>query len=409
MARLVASSFKYRWVILGVCWLAYIVVFMERLSIPPLAPFLKEDLALTSAQVGFFMSAAAGGYAIMLIPAGWLVDRIGVRRMLLIGEVTGGIFITGMVTINSFAGGIVFMALAGLGMGCLMPSTTKAVLEWFPMKERATAMGLKQTAVNVGGIITASTLPTIALTLGWRYGFVMYGFVGIVIGIVSFMLYREPPQSVALDNSEPVIPSGPRPSVGEVIKSREIPLLIGAGFCMIVVEFSGLTHFVLYLKDALLLPVVTAGFFLAFVEGGGAFGKPISGLISDRLFHGGRKRVYMMWTGVAFAMCLIFTFLGEGSPLWLIIPTCLIFGFVGIGWGGLQLTLVGEFAGKEVAGVVTGISTALLLIGNIVGPPSLGHLIDVTGSYQIAWQVLAALALVATVLLLFVREERRRI
>jgi ACS family hexuronate transporter-like MFS transporter len=409
MAKLVASSFRYRWVILGICWLAYIVVFMERLSIPPLAPFLKEDLALTSAQVGFFMSAAAGGYAVMLIPAGWLVDRIGARRMLLIGEVIGGIFIMGMFTVTSFAGGIVFMALAGFGMGCLMPSTTKAVLEWFPMKERATAMGVKQTAVNVGGMITASTLPTIALTLGWRYGFVMYGYVGILIGIVSFMLYREPPQSVDLNTSEPIIPSGPRPSVREILKSREIPLLIGTGFCMIVVEFSGLTYFVLYLKEGLLFPVVTAGFLLAFVEGGGVFGKPVSGLISDRLFHGGRKKVYMLWTGVAFAMCLIFCFLRQGSPLWLIIPTCLIFGFVGIGWGGLQLTLVGEFAGKERAGMITGISSALLLIGNIVGPPALGYLIDMTGSYQIAWQILALLALLATVLLFFVREERRRI
>ena len=73
------------------------------------------------------------------------------------------------------------------------------------------------------------------------------------------------------------------------------------------------------------------------------------------------------------------------------------------------MTLVGEFAGKERAGTIIGISSALLLIGNIVGPPSLGHLIDTTGSYQTAWQVLAILALLATVLLLFVREERRRI
>ena len=71
----------YRWVILGVGWLAYLVAFLQRLSIGPLAPFIKEDLSLTNAQIGWLMSAAAIGYMLTLIPAGWLVDRIGVRRM----------------------------------------------------------------------------------------------------------------------------------------------------------------------------------------------------------------------------------------------------------------------------------------------------------------------------------------
>ena len=50
---------RYRWIILGVCWLAYIVAFLQRLSIGPLAPFLKEDLVLTNAQIGSLVSAAA--------------------------------------------------------------------------------------------------------------------------------------------------------------------------------------------------------------------------------------------------------------------------------------------------------------------------------------------------------------
>ena len=49
------------------------------------------------------------------------------------------------------------MTLAGIGLGCVMPATTKAVLVWFPIKERATAMGFKQTGVNVGGMISAAS------------------------------------------------------------------------------------------------------------------------------------------------------------------------------------------------------------------------------------------------------------
>jgi len=409
MIKSVAPSLRYRWVILGVCWLAFIVVFLQRLSIGPLAPFLKEDLNLTGAQVGLLMSASAFGFMFTAFPAGWFADRIGVRWMLLIGELVGGIFIASMFFVTTFAQGLIFMALAGLGMGCLAPSTTKAVLEWFPVKERATAMGFKQTAVNAGGIITAITLPTVALALGWQYGFLGIGLIAVIIGIVSFILYKQPPQSVSLDTSEPVTPSGIRSSGLEVFRSRDIWLLVMAGFCMVVSEFAAIAYFVLYLNEALLFGVVTAGFFLAILEVGGVFGKPISGLISDRLFPGGRKRVYILMSGITFAMCIMFAFLWQGSPSWLIVLLSLVLGFTGIGWGGLHLTLIGEFAGKERAGTVTGMTTVFMLIGCIVGPPAFGYIVDSTGSYQIAWGFLAVVALLATALLFFVREGRKKI
>lgn len=409
MAKLVSQSFRYRWVILGVCWLAYIVAFMQRLSIGPLAPFLKEDLGLTSAQVGLFVSAAAAGYGLATIPAGWLADRIGIRWLLLIGEVIGGVFILGMFTITTFTQGLIFMLLAGLGMGCLMPSTTKAVLVWFPLKERATAMGFKQTALNVGGIITAITLPSLALAWGWRLGFVIIGVVGIVIGIVSFILYKEPPQSVGLNTSGPVTPAGTKPSVREIFRGREIWLVIFVGFSMAFVEHSAMAYFVLYSEKVLLLPVVTAGFFLALTEGGGGVGRVMSGLISDRLWHGSRKGLYILMCAIACAACIVFVFLGSGSPLRVIVPLCLILGFTGIGWAGLQLTLVGELAGRELAGMVTGIATAITMLGNVVGPPVFGYLVDITGSYRMSWQLLAFVAAIAAILLVFVREGKRRI
>lgn len=405
-----ASSFKYRWVILGICFCAYMVAFMQRLSIGPLVPFLKEDLNLTSAQAGLFMSAAAFGYMLTVIPAGWLVDRIGVRWLLLMGEIIGGIFITSMFFVNSFTQGLVIMALAGMGMGCIFPASTKGVLVWFPAKERATAMGIKQTAVNLGGIVTATTLPAVALALSWHYGFLGIGFVAVIIGIVSFVLYKNPPLAVTTNTSESrEEATTEKPSVLEIFKNRNIWLVIGVGMCLMVVEFAAIAYFVAYLSEMLLFSVVTAGFLLAVLEAGGAFGKPVSGLISDRLFRGSRKGVFILMCTVAGAMCLAFAFLSQGSPTWLVVPFCIILGFVAIGWGGLHLTLIGEFAGRELAGTVSGASSAFLLLANTVGPPLFGHIVDITGSYQPAWIFLAALALLAVVLLFFVQESKKRI
>ena len=135
-------SYRYRWVILGVAWMAYIVMYMQRFSIPPLSPFIKGDFHLTSTQVGMLMSANAIGYVVMQMPSGWLVDRIGVRWMLGIGEISAGILILGMFFVTSYNASLVILLLAGLGCGCLLTATTKAIMVWFPVRERATAMGL---------------------------------------------------------------------------------------------------------------------------------------------------------------------------------------------------------------------------------------------------------------------------
>jgi cyanate permease len=68
-----------------------------------------------------------------------------------------------------------------------------------------------------------------------------------------------------------------------------------------------------------------------------------------------------------------------------------------------------EFAGREMAGRVTGISSALVMLAVVAGPPTFGYIVDRTGSYQIAWQLLAVIAIIAAVSILFVRENRRRV
>jgi len=402
-------SLRYRWVILGISWLAYMIAFFQRLSIGPLAPFLKTDLGLTNTQVGLLVSFSALGYGLALAPAGWLVDRIGVRRMLVIGEIVAGIFVSGMFFISTFTQGAIFMTLSGIGLGCILPATTKAIFVWFPTRERATAMGFKQTGVNVGGIITASTLPALALAIGWQYGFICIGFIAIATGIASFILYKEPPSSAGSIPSEPIPANAPASPTRELFKHRDIWLVSVAAFALCFIEFSVMTHFVVYLKDVLLFPVITAGFLLAFLEGSGAFGKPISGLISDRLLHGKRKWILLSMSALTCAMCLIFVFLRQGSPFWIFIPVCLIIGAAGIGWGGLYFAIVGEFAGKKQAGTVFGISSLFLITGSMIGPPVFGYAADLTGSYQAGWQLLAIIAAVATLLIFLMREGKRKL
>lgn len=404
-------AYRYRWTIIGVLWTAYIVVFMHRLSMGPLAPFLKEEMNLTSTQLGALMSASSFGYMLSIIPAGWGVDRIGVRRLLLIGEVVGGVFMLGMFLAPSYGVALALMSISGFGCGCLMPSTTKGVMVWFPLKERATVMGIKQTGVNVGGAVTAAVLPLVALAWGWRFGFLFLGILAIAIGILSFSLYREPPVPSAANRvpsiaTGDVAPPAMSKSLSDLFKARDIWLVAFAGLAIGAAEFALVAHLVLYLKEVLLFPVATAGVILAVTQAGGILGKPGGGLLSDRLL-GSRRKVFMLQSGIASVVCILIALWGV-SLSWALFPVLFILGVAATGWGGIHLTLTAELAGTEMAGRATGVVAAVNIVGFILGPILFGYVVDASG-YQWAWLSLAICALLCVAALYFVREERRKL
>lgn len=396
------TAHRYRWAIMGVLWTAFIVVYAYRLTVGPLAPFIKEDLNLTNAQVGSIMSAASFGYMVGMFPAGWAADRIGVRWMLIIGEMVGGIFLMVMFFIPSYSVALAIMGIAGFGGGCLMPATTKGVMEWFPARERATVMGFKQTAVNIGGMATAAILPGLALALGWHFAFLILGILAILIGGGSFLLYRDPPLPTTPNEGA----LAARPSLLTVLKSRDIWLVAVAGLSLLIVEFAVVAHLVLYLTEVMFLSTVTAGFILAITQAGGFLGKPGGGFLSDRVF-GSRRNVYMLWGGIAGAMCLLIALWGPALS-WALYPVLFILGVTSIGWGGVHLTLVAELAGKELAGTATGAVSTLTAAGGVIGPVLFGYIVDVSGSYQLAWLACAVCAALCVLALLFVQEERRQ-
>jgi len=397
---------RYRWVILGVLWVTYIVVFLNRLSVGPLAPFFKDDLGVTSTQVGLIMSAAAIGYMASMFPTGWVVDKIGARWPIIAGELIAGMCMIGLFFVTSYTGLLILMFITGLGCGFLLPSTTQAVIAWFPLKERATVMGLKQTAVNIGGIITATTLPSVALALGWRYGFLFLGILAIAISATALILYKEPPTtsrnslgSQAGDMAVPLV---------EILKSREIWLLAFCGFCMTWVEMALIAHLVLYLTEVMLFGVVAAGGLLAMTEVAGAIARPGGGLLSDRVFGGNRKKVFMLMAGTTSTMCLIMGFLGAYLS-WSLYPALLILGMGSISFGGVWLTLLSEFGGRRGAGRAVGLGGMITIAGAAVGPPLFGFIVDTTGSYTWAWLSLAFGGALCVLLLVFVRESKRKI
>lgn len=393
---------RERWVVLAILWIAYIVVFLNRLGVGPLGAFFKSDLELTSVQVGLVTSAAALGFLLMQIPIGWVADRTGARWPIIIGEMIAGVSMIAVFFAPTYTWLLVLVFATGAGCGFLAPSTAQAVMLWFPQRERATVMGAKQTAVNLGGIIGALTLPAVAKALGWRAGFAILGLVAIVAGILSIVLYpRSSPASLGARESPVAVP------LREVLENRQIWFVAMGAFFLNWVEMAMIGHFILYAARDLLMSMVAAGGLLAVAEVAGAVARPVSGIISDRLLGGRRKGIFMFF-GATAALSALALSLGGPRLGWLLYPSVFLLGTGAIGFGGVYLTLLSELGGRGGAAKAAGLGSTIAVGGSILGPPTFGRIVDVSGSYKLAWLSLAVAGVLSVVSLIFVDESRRK-
>lgn len=374
--------------------MAHALGALSVLAVAPLSPFLLDSLHLSRAQVGLFLPAIYLGGVLMSLPAGWLTDRLGVRLALVLGQgLTGALL--GLAALSPrFPVLLGLLFLGGFGWSVLNPTTGKAVVDWFPPRERGFAMGVKQTGLTLGGIAAALLLPPVALAIGWRPAFGVAGAASLVSAGLMGVAYRTPPGS-------PVETPVDRPRLAEVTPFLLRPgvlVVFGCGLALSMAQSSVLAYLVLYATEVLAASVVEAGRLLALAQAGGAAGRLAWGFISDRLF-GGRRRPGIVSTALIGAFTYAVFSLGTLVPSQLAPALAVVAGAGAFGWVGLYLALVAEIAGPRYAGLLTGIAVMFAWSGVLVGPPIFGLLLEATGSYLLPWLLLSACAVSVAVAL----------
>jgi len=395
--------FRYRWLVLALFTLMQLTCSGASFSFGALAPFLKEGLDISRAQVGMFTSAIYLGYILMAIPWGRLADSIGPRKVLLVAPLLQGLAFLGFSQAPSFLLAWLAIFLAGAGYAAVTSSTVKGLVFWFPMRMRATAISIKQTGASVGGTLVALALPALALAFTWRAAAAAVGFTIIASAIICFLMYRDFPSQGLPAVSTPQRTRG----LLQILKNRDIMLVSFVCIVYGMVQFSMITHLVLYIKESLLFTAVAAGTFLALAHACSGSGRVLWAIISDRLMGGRRREVLIMLGLIAALMLLVLSLWAAKMPTWLIYVTVAVLGATGMGWLGIQLTLVSELAGTEMAATGSAVAMTIGCIGNLVGPPVFGYLVDVTQSYTLSLQLLGSCTIAASLLLFFVKERKQ--
>jgi predicted MFS family arabinose efflux permease len=389
------------WAILVLVLLAQTVSNIGPLGLPAIAPLIRDDLHLSLTQAGSFLSAYYIGPILMSFPAGWLADRWGIRRTMVAGQ---GVIALGLVAAafaRSFGVMVVLTVLAGFGYGMLNPTSTKAIIAWFPQRQRATAVGMKQTGLPLGGVLGAAFLPLAGLVFGWRLAVIASAVSILILTVATLVLYRDPAGFVQTPGAAAWA------TMRSVLASPPLWLLSLSTLIFAALQTVWIAFLVLYLHEVVELPLVRAAGYLAQAQLTGILGRVVFGLLSDRLF-GGRRKIVLFLAGTGSMGCsFAMAATGPGTPPWLLSFLALGFGFFGIGWNGVQHTLMAELAGPRAAGTALGLGLAISSLGVTLGPPIFGWAVERIGNYRLAWVGLATSMAVALILLGRVREGRR--
>ena len=401
MSEARAGLHNFRWVILGLISVSHIIGATAQYGINTLAPFYKDELGLSRAQVGLFFSAFYLAMAGFSFSAGRRADRLGVRKTTFQGHLSLGLCTIAAALAPSFAWAFASFFLAGLGYSFLNPASSKGVMAWFHRDERATAMGTKQTGVPAGGVVTAVLAPQLVLLMGWRGALAVLGVINFLFGFLFSFYWRDPP--------------GDGAAVSEDVRVQETQTLniwsflpISCGTALYLVgQMTLITYIPLYLKDAMGFSAYWASQALALTQAGAMVGRVGWGVASDRLFGGRRKIVLILIGWLSAILIMALGFMRPQSPLYLLLPILFLAGVCLVGYQGVSYALIGELAGKAKTGSALGMMITINAACATLGTPLFGYIVDQTGSYPIAWMLLAGALGVGVLGLATLLEEPR--
>ena len=178
------------------------VNYVDRQVLGILAPTLTRELRWTETDYAAIVSWFSIAYGVGLLVMGRVMDWIGVRAGLALAVLVWSLAAMGHALARTVAGFGIARALLGAGESGNFPAAVKAVAEWFPQKERALATGIFNAGSNVGVIVAALLVPSIALGLGWRWAFLATGALDLLWLALWLALYRAPNREAPVADAE---------------------------------------------------------------------------------------------------------------------------------------------------------------------------------------------------------------
>lgn len=373
----------------------FCIVGMALWSLPFFYDFMVQQFGWTRAQVtsGNAISKLVVGPAFGFL-AGWMVDRFGPRRLMLLGILMAGAALAGLGSISTLGMFYFFYVLNALGYVCGGPLPNQVLLSgWFDAA-RGKAMGIAYLGIGLGGAVSPWVAHVLADRFGWQLALKILGALVIVFAFPMAFMVKESPRAETAR-------SAPQTSAAPAFRNIRLYLLIAASMCSIAAVTGTQYNLKLFLSLDQHFTQAQATHILSLVLTCSMAGRLLMGWLADRI-------------PIKYVMVLIYSLVAVAIPLLLLAPATLpVFVFAvlfGIGLGGdfmIVPLMTADLFGLEILGKLLGVILTADGIAEGISPWMVGHLRDVTGSYVTAFGLLISIALLGTIIVMALPARRR--
>lgn len=387
---LVQKNYKYwRLRIFFGMYIGYIFYYFTRKSFTFAMPALIEDLGYSKADLGILASVLSLTYGCSKFLSGILSDRANPRYFMAIGLIFTGVINVVFGFFSSVAFFALFWGLNGFFQGWGWPPCARLLTHWYSKRERGTWWGFWNTSHNVGGALIPLVATGCAQCFGWRYAMYVPGAICIAMGLFIMNRLRDTPQSLGLppvekykndvhEEKEEQTLSTKQILHKYILKNRYLWLLALAYFFIYIVRIGINDWTILYLVEQKNYSLLTAGTGVFCFEIGGMLGALAAGFISDKIFHGTRGQVNVLFTLFAFLPVLFF-WASTATIALLDFALLAAIGFFVFGPQMLIGVAAAELCTKQAAGTATGFVGLFAYIGAAAAGLPLGIMTDYLG------------------------------
>lgn len=344
-----------------------------------LAVQVRRDLGFGDAALGAAVSTAFLVGALAAPFAGRLTDRLGARTSIALGATASLVAAAGISLVaNGWPTLTLCLAVAGLGFAFMDPGLAILVTQTVPLEHQGLAFGIKEAAVPGAGLVAGLAIPSIAVTVGWRWAFALAAIPAFGLALLLGGAARHDTRTRHPPPRDPTTPvSGRTPR--RLLVGIAVAAALGSGAA------SGVGVFLTESATANGFGESSAGLLLATGSLAGIAARIAAGVRADR-----RPGSQLGLMTVMLAIGAVAMLVGAmGSAPAMVVGTIGAFA-AGWGWSGLLfLTLVR--ISPAAPGAATGVGLAGLAVGNAAGPLGFG-VIAQSASYPVAWMTAAALA-----------------
>jgi sugar phosphate permease len=410
-----ARTHVQRVVLTLLCAMSFIL-YLDRVNLAAAAGPIKAELGLSNTTLGIAFSAFGYTYAIFQIIGGWLADRMGARRTLLI---CGSIWVVATIA-TGLVGGLASLCAArlllGIGEGAALPAQARAIANWFQTKDRGFVQGITHSSSRLGNAVAPTLVALLATLYSWRLSFIIVGVMTAVWIVLWVRYYRDDPRAhrgineaeLALLPVQIAEQSQTRAATPwRRILGRMSPSIF-VYFCQVwsnTLFFSWVPLYFLHgyglnLKES---AIFSSGVFLA-----GVVGDVLGGLLSDRVLKRTGNLKLARQGVIAFSLIGAFAFM---IPVMMsrdltIVTTCLSGAFFM-----LELTIGPIWAvpmdvAPQHAGTASGMLNTGAALATIISPVVFGAVIDATGNWNLPFAGSLLFLLLGTLMTLKIRPDR---